>query len=203
MRAAVRYPLERREIRFSLFSLDFHSTKSGPDHLRMYNRQSPMMEQSLVDDARAAYDYGLASASSPPSTEFSFVDQRVPISRPAATPTTTTQATWFTPPTAHPFLNRSFSMPQPTTTFLPTDEQQQLAMATLLMQQQQQHWPRPAATSIYPGQPPFEQVTKIKNLLSSIDRSLISRTFFNYYRCYLFNSKSKPNRLKPTLIFIR
>ena len=40
----------------------------------MYNSS---VEQSLVDDARAAYEYGLSSV--PISTEFSFVDQRMPV----------------------------------------------------------------------------------------------------------------------------
>ena len=152
---------------------NFHSSKSGPEQIRMYNRQSPvsfypMMEQSLVDDARATYDYGLVTASSPPSTDFSFVDQRVPMARPTATPTTTTtpmptHQTWFGNPTAHPFFNRSFSMPQPTTTtnghYMTTEDQQQMAAAALLIQQQQQqNWARQQQTpTMYSGQP-FEQV---------------------------------------------
>jgi hypothetical protein len=146
---------------------NFHATKSGPEQLRMYNRQSPvsfypMMEQSLVDDARAAYDYGLVSASSPPSTDFSFVDQRVPIARPNAAAAPTHQ-TWFGNPTAHPFFNRSFSMPQPATSnghFLSNEEQQQqMAAAALLMQQQ--NWARQqTAPTMYPAQP-FEQVNRL------------------------------------------
>ena len=133
-----------------------------------------MMEQSLVDDARTAYDYGLPTASSPPSTDFSFVDQRVP--RP------THHQNWFPPQiqgNPHPaFFNRSFSMPQgATSNFISTDQQrlveeQQMAAATLLMQQQ--NWARQQQTStMYPGQP-FEQVRRSLILLCVIDK----RCFF-------------------------
>lgn len=138
-----------------LYFSAFHATKSGPDHLRMYNdqRQSPvsfyqMVEQSLIDDARSAYEYGLPSTTSP-SNDFSFVDQRASIqtSRPTTMPT---HQSWFgqqqqQQQTQHPFFNRSYSMPQTTTLFPNPDphriieEQQQMAAALLL---QQQNWAR-------------------------------------------------------------
>ncbi|CAF4799911.1 unnamed protein product [Rotaria sp. Silwood2] len=71
------------------FKSTFNHTKSVPDHIHMYNdRHSPtsfyrMMEQSLTDDARTAYEYGLSSTSPiTTSNDFSFVDQRLPIQQP-------------------------------------------------------------------------------------------------------------------------
>ena len=123
-----------------LFSIiGFNHTKSGPDHLHMY--ASPMGEQSLVDDARTAYEYGLTS--SPISNDFSFVDQR--IQQP--------QQNWFnTPNQQNPFLNRSFSMPQ--------QQQMNEFTAAMFMQQQQQNWAR---QQMFPMQQPqqFEQVFNI------------------------------------------
>ncbi len=52
------------------------------------------MEQSLVDDARIAYEYGLTST---------------PIQQPRST---LTHHSWFgVPNQQHPFINRTFSMP--------------------------------------------------------------------------------------------
>jgi len=107
----------------------------------------PIMEQSLVDDARTAYEYGLSST--PPTTnDFSFVDQRVPIQQ----QTRPTHHSWFgTPNQQHPFLNRTFSMPQQQqqqNLFANNDsqrmmeEQQQQMAAAMLMHQQQQNWAR-------------------------------------------------------------
>ena len=88
-------------------------TKSSPEHLHMYS--SPVShEQSLADDARLAYEYGLTST--PMTNEFSFVDQRLP-------------PHWFG--TAPSFVPRTMSMPQP---IVPND--------LFMMQQQQQHWLR-------------------------------------------------------------
>ncbi|CAF1297598.1 unnamed protein product [Rotaria sordida] len=107
----------------------FNQTKSSPDHLHMYN--SPIMEQSLIDDARMAYEYGLTST--PISNEFSFIDQRI-------SPIRQTNQNWFTTPNQqYPYMNRSFSMP-------PQQQQQTNEMsAAMLMhqhQQQQQNWTR-------------------------------------------------------------
>jgi hypothetical protein len=114
----------------------------------------PIMEQSLVDDARTAYEYGLSST--PPTgtttttttNDFSFVDQRVPIQQ----QTRPTHHSWFgTSNQQHPFLNRTFSMPQQQqqqNLFANNDsqrimeEQQQMAAAMLMHQQQQQNWAR-------------------------------------------------------------
>jgi hypothetical protein len=137
----------------------------------MYNdRQSPLsfypaMEQSLVDDARTAYEYGLSSTPTT-SNDFSFVDQRVPIQQ----QTRPIHHSWFgTPNQQQPFLNRTFSMPQQTNVFSNNDsqrmmEEQQIA-AAMLMHQQQQQWARQQQQPMFPmqqQQPPppqqFEQV---------------------------------------------
>ncbi|CAF3704647.1 unnamed protein product [Adineta steineri] len=158
----------------------FNHTKSGPDHLRMYNeRQSPVsfypvMEQSLVDDARTAYEYGLPSTPTTPN-DFSFVDQRVPIQQ----QTRQTHRSWFgTPNQQHPFLNRTFSMPQQqqqqSNVFSNNDsqrmmeEQQQMA-AAMLMHQQQQNWARQQQQQMFPMQQQqqpqqFEQVNVLRLL---------------------------------------
>ncbi|CAF1466426.1 unnamed protein product [Adineta steineri] len=47
----------------------FNHTTSGPKHLHMYS--SPIMDQTLADDTRIAYEYGLTST--PISNDFSFV----------------------------------------------------------------------------------------------------------------------------------
>ncbi|UJR37284.1 hypothetical protein I4U23_029993 [Adineta vaga] len=141
-----------------LINNTFNHTKSGPDHLRMYNdRHSPVsfypaMEQSLVDDARAAYEYGLPSTPTTPN-DFSFVDQRTPLQQQPRQ----THHSWFgTPNQQHPFLNRTFSMPQQqqqSNVFTGNDsqrmmeeqQQQMAAAAAMLMhhqQQQQQNWAR-------------------------------------------------------------
>ncbi len=129
----------------------------------------PIMEQSLVDDARTAYEYGLSST--PPTTnDFSFVDQRVPIQQ----QTRQIHHSWFGTPNQQqqPFLNRTFSMPQQTNVFSNNDsqrimEEQQMAAAMLMHQQQQQHWARQQQQPMFPmqqqqPQPPppqqFEQV---------------------------------------------
>jgi hypothetical protein len=91
----------------------------------MYN--SPV-EQSLVDDARAAYEYGLSSV--PISTEFSFVDQRMPVQ--AARPPAHHQSWFGVPSQPQPFFNRTFSAPQQ-----PTNE-----MAAAMLMQHQQNWAR-------------------------------------------------------------
>jgi hypothetical protein len=110
---------------------------------------SPMMEQSLVDDARIAYEYGLTST--PISNDFSFIDQRTisPIQQPRPTPT---HQSWFgVPNQQHPFINRTFSMPQ---------QQQMNEMATAMIMQQQQNWARQQMFPMQQQQPPqqFEQV---------------------------------------------
>ncbi len=130
----------------------------------MYNdRHSPLsfypiMEQSLVDDARTAYEYGLSSTPPTVTNDFSFVDQRVPIQQ-----QTRQTHSWFgTPNQQNLFLNRTFSMPPPPpppqqqqqqqqqqqpNLFSNNDsqrmmeEQQQMA-AAMLMHQQQQNWAR-------------------------------------------------------------
>jgi hypothetical protein len=151
----------------------FHPTKSGPEQLRMYNdRQSPvsfypMMDQSLADDARAAYDYGLSSTSSP-TADFSFVDQRAP--RQATLPT---HQSWFGTPAApqqpHPFFNRTFSMPQPSNIFPNNDsqrmleEQHQHMAAALLMHQQQQTWARQQQQQQPIFQQPPQQFEQVSN----------------------------------------
>ncbi|UJR08944.1 hypothetical protein I4U23_013196 [Adineta vaga] len=106
----------------------FNHTKSGPDHLHMYSSQ--MMDQSLVDDARLAYEYGLTSTPTV-SNDFSFIDQRLPSNQQIRP----TQQSWFGVSTPqHPFMNRTFSMPQ---------QQQMNEMATaMFMHQQQQNWAR-------------------------------------------------------------
>jgi hypothetical protein len=137
------------------FKPTLNQTKSGPDHLRMYNdRHSPLsfypiMELSLVDDARTAYDYGLSSTP-PTSNDFSFVDQRVPMQQQTRQTQIPTHHSWFgTPNQQHSFLNRTFSMPQQQQTNLFSnndsqrmmEEQQQMAAAAMLMHQQQ-NWAR-------------------------------------------------------------
>lgn len=139
----------------------------------MYNdRHSPLsfypiMEQSLVDDARTAYEYGLSST--PPTStatttnDFSFVDQRVPIQQ----QTRSTNHSWFgTPNQQHPFVNRTFSMPQQGNLFPNNDsqrmmeEQQQQMAAAMLMHQQQQNWARQQQQQqqqMFPMQPPQQQ----------------------------------------------
>jgi hypothetical protein len=133
------------------FKPTFNHTKSGPDHLRMYNdRHSPVsfypiMEQSLVDDARTVYEYGLSSTPPTATTnDFSFVDQRVPIQQ----QTRQTHHSWFGTPNQQPsFFNRTFSMPQQQANIFANndsqrmmEEQQQMAAAMLM--HQQQNWAR-------------------------------------------------------------
>jgi hypothetical protein len=167
-----------KDFLFLGFKPAFNHTKSGPDHLRMYNdRHSPtsfypMMEQSLVDDARTSYDYGLSST--PPTTgtnDFSFVDQRVPMQQQQQQQTRPPHHSWFgTPNQQHPFVNRTFSMPpQQSNLFVNNDsqrmmeEQQQMAAAMLMHQQQQQNWARQQQQQMFPMQQQqqpqqFEQV---------------------------------------------
>jgi hypothetical protein len=107
---------------------------------------SPMLEQSLVDDARIAYEYGLPST--PTSNDFSFVDQR--IQQP--------QQNWFnTLNQQHPFMNRSFSMPQ--------QPQINEMTAAIFMQQQQQNWAR---QQIFPMQQPPQQFEQVRISFYSI-----------------------------------
>jgi hypothetical protein len=123
------------------------------------------MEQSLVDDARTAYEYGLSTTPPTATNEFSFVDQRVPMQQQARP----THHSWFgTPNQQHPFLNRAYSMPQqqqqqPTPANFDSQrmmEEQQMAAAMLM--HQQQTWARQQQQQMYPmqQQPPqqFEQV---------------------------------------------
>jgi hypothetical protein len=157
------------------FKPTFNHTKSGPDHLRMFNdRHSPVsfypiMEQSLVDDARTSYEYGL-SKTPPTSNDFSFVDQRVPMQQQQTRQTQIpTHHSWFGTPNQQqqPFLNRTFSMPQQQQTNLFSnndsqrmmEEQQQMAAAAMFMHQQQQNWARqqPMFSMQQPPQQ-FEQV---------------------------------------------
>ncbi len=125
----------------------------------------PIMEQSLVDDARTAYEYGLSTTPPTATNEFSFVDQRVPMQQQARP----THHSWFgTPNQQHPFLNRAYSMPQqqqqqPTPANFDSQrmmEEQQMAAAMLM--HQQQTWARQQQQQMYPmqQQPPqqFEQV---------------------------------------------
>jgi hypothetical protein len=139
---------------FVAFKPSFNHTKSGPDHLRMFtDRHSPLsfypiMEQSLVDDARTAYDYGLPSAPTTPN-DFTFVDQRVPIQqqqiRQSQIPT---HHSWFGTPTNQqsPFLNRTFSMPQQQSNIFPNNDSQRMMeeqqMAAAMLMHQQQNWAR-------------------------------------------------------------
>jgi len=172
----------------------FNHTKSGPDHLRMFNdRHSPvpfypMMEQSLVDDARTAYEYGLSTT--PPSAtgtnEFSFVDQRMPMSQ--VQQNRANHHSWFgTPNQQHSFMNRTFSMPQqsPANNFEEQQQQQQQIQAAILMQQQQ-NWARQQQQQqqMFPMQPPsqphFEQV---ENLCKSI---VFLRFSFFFLECSSF-----------------
>ncbi|CAF1020229.1 unnamed protein product [Rotaria sp. Silwood1] len=114
----------------------FNHTKSSPDHLHMYN--SSMMEQSLVDDARMAYEYGLTST--PISNEFSFIDQRM-------SPMQQTNQNWFnTSNQQYSYMNRSFSMPQ--------QQPNDISAAMLMHQQQQQNWTR---QQMFPMQQPQQQ----------------------------------------------
>jgi hypothetical protein len=114
--------------------LGFNHTTSSPEYLRMYssplnNDRYSMMEQSLVDDARAAYEYGLPSTATP--NDFSFVDQRIPMQQ-----TRQAHHSWFGTPNQqqHPFINRTFSMPQQQTN--------EMNAAMIMQQQQQQNWAR-------------------------------------------------------------
>ena len=125
----------------------------------------PVMEQSLVDDARSAYDYGLSTTPPTGTNDFSFVDQRVPIQQQIRQ----THHSWFgTPNQQHPFLNRTFSVPQQQSNFdsqrLMEEQQQQMA-AAMLMHQQQQNWARQQQQHpIFPMQQQpqqFEQVEEI------------------------------------------
>ncbi|CAF1308886.1 unnamed protein product [Adineta steineri] len=130
----------------------FNHTKSGPEHLHMYS--SPIMDQSLVDDARIAYEYGLTST--PISNDFSFVDQRI-------SPIQQTRQTWFnTPNQQHPLMNRTYSMPQ--------QQQMNDMTAAMIMQQQQQNWARQQMFPMQQQQPPpqqFEQnVLRFLSMLS-------------------------------------
>jgi hypothetical protein len=136
----------------------------------------PIMEQSLVDDARTAYEYGLSTTPPQATNDFSFVDQRVPMQQQPRP----TQHSWFgTPNQQHPFLNRAYSMPQqqqqqqqpPTGNFdsqRMMEEQQQMAAAMLM--HQQQTWAR-QQQQMYPmqqqQQPPqqFEQVDPKQSFL--------------------------------------
>jgi hypothetical protein len=177
--------------------LDFQPSKSGPEHLRMYNeRQSPvpfypMMEQSLVDDARTAYDYGLPASTTLSSNDFSFVDQRVPIQA-VRQPSIPTHQSWFGSPATtiaqqpqHAFFNRSFSMPPQTNNFNNADsqrlvdEQQQMAAAALM--HQQQNWTR-QQTPMFPQAPQqFEQVILNTMLTHSFtERLLFDRLHFEH-----------------------
>jgi len=171
---------------FLVFKPTFNHTKSGPDHVRMYNdRHSPLsfypiMEQSLVDDARTAYEYGLSSTPPTVTNDFSFVDQRVPIQQ-----QTRQTHSWFgTPNQQNLFLNRTFSMPPPPppqqqqqqqqqqpNLFTNNDsqrmmeEQQQMAAAMLMhQQQQQQNWARQQQQQMFPmqQQPPPQQFEQVK-----------------------------------------
>jgi len=164
----------------------FNHSKSGPDHLRMYNdRHSPVsfypiMEQSLVDDARTAYEYGL-STTPPTSNDFSFVDQRVPLQQQQTTRQTQlpTHHSWYgTPNQQNPFLNRTFSMPpqqQQANLFLNNDsqrmmeEQQKMAAAAMLMHQQQhQNWN--GQQPMFPIQQPPQQFEQVNLLLYSLEK---------------------------------
>ncbi len=158
------------------FKPTFNHTKSGPEHLRMYNdRHSPVpfypvMEQSLVDDARTAYEYGLSTTPPTATNDFSFVDQRVSMQQQQTRPT---HHSWFgTPNQQHPFLNRTYSMPQqqqqpppPPANFdsqRMMEEQQQQQMAAAMLMHQQQTWAIQQQQQMFPmqQQPPqqFEQV---------------------------------------------
>ncbi|CAF3252940.1 unnamed protein product [Rotaria sp. Silwood2] len=137
----------------------FNHVKSSPDHLHMYN--SSMMEQSLVDDARMAYEYGLTST--PISNEFSFIDQRI-------SPIRQTQQNWFTTPNQqYSYMNRSFSMPQQQQT-----NEMSAAMIMHQQQQQQQNWTR---QQMFPMQQPSQQldqnVFRFLSMLSLQQRSNI------------------------------
>ncbi|CAF4557018.1 unnamed protein product, partial [Rotaria sp. Silwood1] len=139
------------------FKPTFNHTKSVPDQIHMYNdRHSPtsfypMMDQSLIDDARTTYEYGLSSTS-PISTsnDFSFIDQRLPIQQPTRQAQIPTYHSWFgTPNQQQPMFNRTFSMPQQQTNLFSNndsqrimEEQQQQMAAAILMHQQQQNWAR-------------------------------------------------------------
>ena len=136
----------------SVFSLafkppPFNQSKSGPDHIRKYKNRSSskicdrIVEQSLADDARLAYEYGLSTTPPTSNNDFSFVDQRVPMQQPART----THHSWFgTPNQQNPFFNRAFSMPQAVNfdSQRMMEEQQQQMAAAMLMHQQQQNWAR-------------------------------------------------------------
>ena len=136
----------------------------------MYNSS---VEQSLVDDARAAYEYGLPSV--PISTEFSFVDQRMPVQ--AARPPAHHHQSWFgVPSQPQPFFNRTFSAPQQ-----PNNEM----AAAMAMQQQQQNWARQQQQQQQqnmfpmPQQPqPIEQVRTSPHRVP--DRFDLFRTFFDF-----------------------
>jgi hypothetical protein len=124
------------------------------------------MEQSLVDDARTAYEYGLSTTPPTATNEFSFVDQRVPMQQQARP----THHSWFgTPNQQHPFLNRAYSMPQQQQQPTPAnfdsqrmmEEQQQQQMAAAMLMHQQQTWARQQQQQMYPMQQQpqqFEQV---------------------------------------------
>ncbi|CAF3217713.1 unnamed protein product [Rotaria socialis] len=175
------------------FKSAFNQTKSGPDHIHMYNdRHSPIpfyptMEQTLIDDARAAYEYGLSSTS-PMSTsnDFSFVDQRLPMQQQQQQQTRQTQIpthhSWFgTPNQQQSAFNRTFSMPQQqqqTNLFSNNDsqrlmeEQQQMAATMLIHQQnwarQQQQQQQQQMFSMQQQQQPQQFEQNVLRLLSML-----------------------------------
>lgn len=151
------------------FKAPFNHSKSGPDHLRKYQTDVcsktfvSILEQSLADDARLAYEYGLSTTPPTANNEFSFVDQRVPMQQ----ATRPTHHSWFgTPNQQNPFLNRAFSMPQAVNfdSQRMMEEQQQQMAAAMLMHQQQQNWAR--QQQMFPMQqqqppPPAQQFEQV------------------------------------------
>ena len=146
----------------------------------------PIMEQSLVDDARTAYEYGLSTTPPTGANDFSFVDQRVPMQQQQ---TRQTHHSWFgTPNQQQPFLNRTFSMPPQQQQQLPTnfdsqrmmEEQQQMA-AAMLMHQQQQNWARQQQMFPMQAQAPqqFEQVNQYFPRLFSFASSYLECSSFS------------------------
>ena len=163
----------KRSILSSLaFKAPFNHSQSGPDHLRKYQNDvcsktfDRILEQSLADDARLAYEYGLSTTPPTTNNEFSFVDQRVPMQQ----ATRPTHHSWFgTPNQQNPFLNRAFSMPQAVNfdSQRMMEEQQQQMAAAMLMHQQQQNWAR--QQQMFPMQqqqpppPPAQQFEQVNS----------------------------------------
>ena len=138
----------------------------------------PILEQSLVDDARTAYEYGLSSTSSmAPSEDLSFIDQRASMQQPAKQAQVPSYQSWFgTPNQQHSFYNRTFSMPQQQSNLssnndleriMEEQQQQQLASA-LLARQQQQNWVRQQQQqqqAIFPMQQHPQQFEQVSHIL--------------------------------------